>query len=40
MPQTFQHTFDTPVYKGKTSFSTGLYINGEWVDGSKGTTIE
>ncbi|TCD60304.1 aldehyde dehydrogenase (NAD(P)(+)) ald5 [Steccherinum ochraceum] len=40
MPQTFEYTFDTPVYKGKTSFSTGLYINGQWVDGSKGTTID
>jgi len=40
MPETFTHTFDTPVYKGTTSFSTGLYIDGKWVDGSKKTTID
>ncbi|TCD60300.1 aldehyde dehydrogenase (NAD(P)(+)) ald5 [Steccherinum ochraceum] len=40
MPDTFTHTFDTPLFKGKTSFSTGLYIDGKWVDGVKGTTID
>ncbi|THH27889.1 hypothetical protein EUX98_g6300 [Antrodiella citrinella] len=40
MPETFTYTFDTPIYKGKTSFSTGLYIDGKWVDGSKKTTID
>lgn len=29
MPKTFEHTFDHDSYKGKTSFSTGLFINGE-----------
>lgn len=40
MPKTFDYTFDTPVYKGTSSFSTGLYINGKFVDGSEGETIE
>jgi len=29
MPATFEHTFDHDSYKGKTSFSTGLFIGGE-----------
>ncbi|KAK0441787.1 aldehyde dehydrogenase [Desarmillaria tabescens] len=40
MPLHFSHKFDTPVYKGTTSFSTELFINGQFVDGSDGTTIE
>ncbi|OCH89819.1 NAD-dependent aldehyde dehydrogenase [Obba rivulosa] len=40
MPSTFEYTWDTPVYKGKTSFSTGLFIGGKFVDGSNGTTID
>ncbi|KAI6042822.1 aldehyde dehydrogenase [Pisolithus marmoratus] len=40
MPTTFTHEFNTPVYKGKVSFNTGLFINGQFVDGSDGTTIE
>ncbi|KAJ2922163.1 hypothetical protein H1R20_g14933, partial [Candolleomyces eurysporus] len=36
----FTHDFDTPVYKGKTSFETGLFINGKFVDGSEGKTID
>ena len=40
MPETFTYKFDTPVFKGETSFSTGLFINNEWVDGSDNTTIE
>ncbi|KAF9030218.1 aldehyde dehydrogenase [Hymenopellis radicata] len=40
MPQTFTHEFDTPVYKGKTSFPTGIFINGEFVDGSDGGMID
>ncbi|KAL5478608.1 hypothetical protein ACEPAI_2793 [Sanghuangporus weigelae] len=36
MPQTFSYDFDTPTFKGKTSFSTGLYINGKSVDGIDG----
>ena len=40
MPETFSHKWDTPVYKGETSFNTGLFINGQYVDGKKGQTIE
>ncbi|EMD41319.1 hypothetical protein CERSUDRAFT_120461 [Gelatoporia subvermispora B] len=40
MPSTFEYTWDTPVYKGSTSFSTGLYINGKFIDGSNNTTID
>ncbi|EKM77497.1 hypothetical protein AGABI1DRAFT_115102 [Agaricus bisporus var. burnettii JB137-S8] len=32
MPQTYTHTFDTPVYKGSVTFNTGLFIDGQWVD--------
>ncbi|KAI6141255.1 aldehyde dehydrogenase [Pisolithus tinctorius] len=40
MPSIFTHEFNTPVYKGKVSFNTGLFINGQFVDGSDGTTID
>jgi len=40
MPSTFTYEWDTPKYKGKTSFNTGLFIGGEFVDGSNGTTID
>ena len=40
MAPNFEYTFDTAAHKGKTSFSTGLFIDGKFVDGSKGTTIE
>jgi aldehyde dehydrogenase (NAD+) len=40
MPETFSHEWDTPVYKGKTSFNTGLFIGGQFVDGKKGKTID
>ncbi|KAL0572816.1 hypothetical protein V5O48_009144 [Marasmius crinis-equi] len=40
MPTSFSYEFDTPVYKGKTSFPTGLFINGEFVDGADGSTID
>ena len=36
----FSYEFDTPAYKGKVSFPTGLYIGGKFVDGSDKTTIE
>ncbi|KAJ7266427.1 aldehyde dehydrogenase domain-containing protein [Mycena haematopus] len=36
----FTHEFKTPTYTGKVSFPTGLFINGEFVDGVKGTTLE
>ncbi|KAI6157364.1 aldehyde dehydrogenase [Pisolithus tinctorius] len=40
MPTVFTHEFNTPVYKGKVSFNTGLFINGQFVDGSDRTTID
>ncbi|KAF5319776.1 hypothetical protein D9611_012889 [Ephemerocybe angulata] len=40
MPSTFAYEWNTPTYKGKTSFNTGLFINGQFVDGSNNTTIE
>ncbi|KAI0791845.1 aldehyde dehydrogenase [Abortiporus biennis] len=40
MPETFTYQFNTPVFKGESSFSTGLFINGEFVDGSKKTYID
>ena len=40
MPQVFEYTWDTPAYKGKTSFSTGLYIGGKSVDSVDGETWE
>ncbi|OJA12632.1 hypothetical protein AZE42_04484 [Rhizopogon vesiculosus] len=40
MPSTFTHEFNTPAFKGKVSFSTGLFINGQFVDGSDNTTID
>ncbi|KAI6032739.1 aldehyde dehydrogenase [Pisolithus orientalis] len=40
MPTVFTHEFNTSVYKGKVSFNTGLFINGQFVDGSDRTTID
>ncbi|KAL5534907.1 hypothetical protein ACEPAF_2997 [Sanghuangporus sanghuang] len=40
MPQTFEYTWDTPAYKGKTSFSTGLFIGGKSVDAVDGETFD
>ncbi|KAG2070614.1 aldehyde dehydrogenase [Suillus decipiens] len=40
MPSTFTHEFNTPTFKAKVSFSTGLYINGQFVDGSDNTTLD
>ncbi|KAI6135583.1 aldehyde dehydrogenase [Pisolithus croceorrhizus] len=40
MPIVFTHEFNTPVYKGQVSFNTGLFINGQFVDGSDGTAID
>lgn len=40
MPQVFTHQFDSPQYKGTTTFNTGLFINGQFVDGSDKTHIE
>lgn len=40
MPTSFAYDFDTPDFKGSVSFDTGLFINGKFVDGSEGGTIE
>ncbi|KAG1817365.1 aldehyde dehydrogenase domain-containing protein [Suillus variegatus] len=40
MPSAFTHEFNTPAFKGKVSFSTGLFINGQFLDGSDNTTID
>ncbi|KAJ3933927.1 MAG: aldehyde dehydrogenase [Lentinula lateritia] len=40
MTSIFTHEFNTPIYKGKTSFNTGLYINGQFVEGSDKNTID
>ena len=40
MPSVFTYKFDTPTYKGETEFNTGLFINGQFVDGSNKTYIE
>ena len=40
MPFVFTHKFDTQAYKGETEFNTGLFINGQFVDGSNNTYIE
>jgi aldehyde dehydrogenase (NAD+) len=40
MPSTFTHEFNASAFKGKVSFSTGIFINGQFQDGSDKTTIE
>lgn len=40
MPSSFSYQWETPAYKGKTEFSTGIFINGKFVDGSNNSTIE
>lgn len=40
MPETFTKKFDTAVFKGEVNVPLGLYIDGKWVDGADGTTIE
>lgn len=40
MPKAFATELDTAVYKGKVSVNTGLYINGQFVDGVDGETLE
>ncbi|KAJ7058949.1 aldehyde dehydrogenase domain-containing protein [Mycena amicta] len=39
MPPIFSYSFKTPSYTGETSFSTGVHINGEFCEGTTGTTI-
>ncbi|CAE7151171.1 unnamed protein product [Rhizoctonia solani] len=40
MPSVFEYSFEDHGHKFATKFSTGLLINGKWVDGSNGTTID
>ncbi|KAF9445252.1 aldehyde dehydrogenase [Macrolepiota fuliginosa MF-IS2] len=40
MTKTYTHNFDTPMFKGKVTINTGLYINGKWVDPVEGGAIE
>ncbi|KAF7368645.1 Aldehyde dehydrogenase [Mycena venus] len=37
---TFTHEFKTDSFQGKTSFPTGLFIDGEWREGGDKTTID
>ena len=36
MVGTFEYEWNTPVFKGKTKFPTGLYIGGQWVEPAEG----
>ncbi|KAG0699497.1 aldehyde dehydrogenase domain-containing protein [Suillus ampliporus] len=40
MPSTFTHEFNAHAFKAKVSFSTGIFINGQFQDGSDNTTID
>lgn len=40
MPEVFSYEFNSEVWKGKTEFNTGLFLGGEFVDGSDKETIE
>jgi aldehyde dehydrogenase (NAD+) len=40
MPEVFTHEFNSRVFKGKVTVPTGLFINGEFVDGSEKGTID
>ena len=40
MPTVYSECFDAPLFKGKVSVNTGLFINGEYVDSVDGGTIE
>ncbi|KAL6305696.1 aldehyde dehydrogenase [Sparassis latifolia] len=40
MPHTFSQQFNTSVFKGNVSFSTGLFIGGKFVDGSSNSHID
>jgi hypothetical protein len=39
-PPTFTHEFQTKSYNSKTSFGTGVYIDGKFHEGSGKATIE
>ncbi|EIM81827.1 aldehyde dehydrogenase [Stereum hirsutum FP-91666 SS1] len=36
----FTYKFDTPVFKGKVDFPTGVFIDGNFIAGSNNTTID
>ncbi|CCO36033.1 aldehyde dehydrogenase (NAD+) [Rhizoctonia solani AG-1 IB] len=40
MPSVFEYDFQAEGHEIKTKFSTGLFINGKFVDGSNNTTID
>ncbi|KAA1476324.1 aldehyde dehydrogenase [Dentipellis sp. KUC8613] len=40
MSTIWDYEFDTPVYKGKVSFPTGVFIDGKFSEGSTGSTID
>lgn len=40
MVNTFTQDFNTPAFKGTTSFPVGLYIGGKFVEGVKGEKFE
>jgi aldehyde dehydrogenase (NAD+) len=40
MARTYSHTFDVPLFKGTVDIPTELYINGQFVDGAEGKTME
>jgi aldehyde dehydrogenase (NAD+) len=40
MPGLFTYKFESVGYTGTSSFSTGLFINGKFVDGVEKSTIE
>ncbi|KAG6876990.1 hypothetical protein C0992_011138 [Termitomyces sp. T32_za158] len=40
MQSTFTYNFDTPAFKGTSTFHTGLFIGGKWMDPVKPATIE
>ncbi|KAA1467429.1 aldehyde dehydrogenase [Dentipellis sp. KUC8613] len=40
MTTSWTHEFDTPAFKGKVSFPTGVFIDGKFSQGSTGKTID
>lgn len=40
MPSTWTHTFEQGIFKGTVDVSTGLFINGQFVDSLAQKTIE
>ncbi|KAF9779771.1 NAD-dependent aldehyde dehydrogenase [Thelephora terrestris] len=40
MPGVFTHQFANESFNGQVNINTGLFIDGQWVDGSGGSTID